>query len=642
VQGFVQSGAEGNAIPIANARIQLWLVGDQGRSEIAQTESGGDGSFVFDEPTNSGGDTYYLYADLAPQVSFLALIGAELPERIVVNELTTIAAVYCARQFFHGLNLEGDSSGLRQAARMSRNVVDPVSGASSPVLVNPPNADQTNALRSSCSLANLLAWCVRDPGQALNTVFTLTTPPGGERPNNTIIAMYNIARYPANEVSNLYTQSSNEQVYAPILTSVPDAWTLAVKVNDSGDVNHMFGGPGNLAFDHSGRAWLTNNVNQGSGESNEYCIVLDPDGKPAIDSHGKRISPFTGGGLLGTGYGVALDSEGNVWFGNFGWGKVNPSPSGSVSRFTDNAIAMSPEPTSTSTGGYQKGIYRVQGTAIDDDDNLWLAGYKSHTVAVYERVTDRTKEIGADPVVYDPGNDSFMPFGIALASDGTAWVVDGNSDQSHLVHLRLDSASHSLELVQPWIPFGKTAKGIAIDSFDNIWIASGGDNYVYAFSGNGAPLGRFNAGQIDGPWGVFVDGDDNVWVANFGPLAFKSMFRGRLTHLAGANPDTRPSGTPLGAVLSPPKTGYTLPTMGDPVLLANGEPLYGDQGPELNIPFMRVTAVNIDTAGNVWCLNNWKPIFMLDLVGDPRKDEAADPGGDGIVIFLGLAKPVKP
>ena len=44
------------------------------------------------------------------------------------------------------------------------------------------------------------------------------------------------------------------------------------------------------------------------------------------------------------------------------------------------------------------------------------------------------------------------------------------------------------------------------------------------------------------------------------------------------------------------------------------------------IPFMRVTAVNFDAAGNIWCCNNWKPDFLLDLVGDPRKDEQANPG----------------
>ena len=97
-------------------------------------------------------------------------------------------------------------------------------------------------------------------------------------------------------------------------------------------------------------------------------------------------------------------------------------------------------------------------------------------------------------------------------------------------------------------PFGKTAKGIAIDSLGNIWVASGGDGYVYAFTSDGTQIGCYSAGAIDSPWGVAVDGNDNIWVANFGPLQ-PGTFTGRLTHLAGANEATRPQGTNIGDFL---------------------------------------------------------------------------------------------
>jgi hypothetical protein len=48
---------------------------------------------------------------------------------------------------------------------------------------------------------------------------------------------------------------------------------------------------------------------------------------------------------------------------------------------------------------------------------------------------------------------------------------------------------------------------------------------------------------------------------------------------------------------------------------------------------MRTTGVNIDQAGNVWTCNNWKPDFDADRAGNP--------GGDGMVIFIGLATPPK-
>ena len=69
-------------------------------------------------------------------------------------------------------------------------------------------------------------------------------------------------------------------------------------------------------------------------------------------------------------------------------------------------------------------------------------------------------------------------------------------------------------------------------------------------------------------------------------------------------------------------------------LLHNGDPLYGlppaPGGPSF-APMMRLTNVVIDPAGNIWALNNWKPDFDIDL--------CCNPGGDGVVIFVGLAAP---
>jgi len=53
------------------------------------------------------------------------------------------------------------------------------------------------------------------------------------------------------------------------------------------------------------------------------------------------------------------------------------------------------------------------------------------------------------------------------------------------------------------------------------------------------------------------------------------------------------------------------------------------------IPMMRTTGVNIDAAGNVWTCNNWKPNFDNDAIGGA----AGNPGGDGMLIWVGLARP---
>jgi hypothetical protein len=133
---------------------------------------------------------------------------------------------------------------------------------------------------------------------------------------------------------------------------------------------------------------------------------------------------------------------------------------------------------------------------------------------------------------------------------------------------------------------------------------------------------------------VAVDGDDHVWVANFGRMGFTSDYTtAGITRLAGINP---PEGFSTGDPISPP-SGYTLPSAGSPVLLRNGDPLYGPGAEPCYSPLMRMTNVVIDRAGNVWAVNNWKPDFATDA-----PTGTGNPGGDGICIFVGLARPPRP
>jgi hypothetical protein len=107
----------------------------------------------------------------------------------------------------------------------------------------------------------------------------------------------------------------------------------------------------------------------------------------------------------------------------------------------------------------------------------------------------------------------------------------------------------------------------------------------------------FSGGGILGAWGIAVDGKDNIWVANFVGES--------VSQLCGANPANCPPGLRTGDPISPP-TGYTSDAL------------------------QRLTSVVIDSSGNVWAPNNWKNIPILE-----------NPGGDGLVVFVGLAAPVK-
>jgi hypothetical protein len=64
----------------------------------------------------------------------------------------------------------------------------------------------------------------------------------------------------------------------------------------------------------------------------------------------------------------------------------------------------------------------------------------------------------------------------------------------------------------------------------------------------------------------------------------------------------------------------------------DGTPLYGPNKPPCYNPLTKQTGIRVDAAGNVWVTNNWKPDFEVDVTNNP--------GGDGIVVFLGLAYPI--
>lgn len=330
----------------------------------------------------------------------------------------------------------------------------------------------------------------------------------------------------------------------------------------------------------------------------------------------------------GGGYGLDIDTRGHIWLSNYGWGTVLQAAGGTTEILPPGQF-LSP----FTPGGYDAGTLFVQGVKSDAGNNIWMSSY------------------GNDKVVVFPGGDSSnpipfalpagsKPFDIQIASDGSAWLSCSGGFQSEgvpsLMHLSLSGGAIT-QLRSISIPVGAALKGVAIDSQDNVWLASQGGNKVYSYNSNGDLLDTIQGrGGLDSPWGICIDGNDNLWAADFGPLTAGSVFAGKITALAGQVAAKRPPGTAAGDALTP-DTGYDLPSAGAEVTLRNGRPLYNGNGPAQSFePLQRLTSVEIDQAGNVWCSNNWKP----DVATDSRPD--GNPGGDGMVIFLGIAKPPAP
>ncbi|MDB5341837.1 MAG: uncharacterized protein JWP89_214 [Schlesneria sp.] len=629
LSGTVQSGGDLFKIPVISTPVKLYEATIGTPTVLGTATTNFLGQFTMNVEQTTSQSIFFVVADLGKSVQLVAVLGPNLPGTIVVNELTTVAASYSMAQFYKTGMIAGKAFPLQLAAMMNDNLVNVVTGAPSQVLLSAPNADQTNSLRSTRALANALAACTAN--RALAAYFLeLTTPQGGPAPASTPQGLANLARDPGRNVLAIYLLTKTWIPYVPGLLLAPDAWTITVKVNNTGNDAYMFGGPGNIAFDANGYAWMTNNVIQGQSGSSPAVVVLKPNGKPADGLNSTPKSPIVAGGILGTGFGVTIDPSGSIWFGNFGWGGVNPTATGngSVSQFTPLGIPISPPLA------YQGGPVRAQATVSDSVGNIWIASFGTNQLFVFKNGNPNTH------VCSPPLYTGAQCFDIQIATDGTAWLVSGGgftgTYKSNVSRYQLND--HSLtSLSSVDFPVGRAMKGASIDSFGNCWVASQGDSKVYVFAPSGALLTSFGGSllsSINGPWSVTVDSEDNVWVANFGPLVTGSNFTNtRITKLAGANAATRPPGKNMGDEITP-WSGYTLPSAGSQVLLHNGTPLYGSKGPISFSPMTRLTNTVIDQAGNLWALNNWKPSFDID-----SSSTAGNPGGDGIVIFVGLAPP---
>ena len=633
LRGAVVSGTGADAVPLDGARVTLYRATQLGARAVGTAQTDRTGTFSLARP--AGGSLDYVVARTGTHRVLVAIVGASAT-RVTVNELTTVAAAYATAQLASGTRISGTALQLRAASGMAANLVSARSGRASAVITAPPNGNETNAWRSLGTLANLLVPCTRDDAACADLL--AATKAGAK--GTTWSAAQQIAHNPARNVKRLFALSNDAHVFTPYLTArfgpaAPskwtrlDAFTLAVKLNASGRSTNgreecPFGGPGNLVFDLDGNAWITNNVVQGTPDSAHCIIVLRPDGRPAKGEQGGPTSPVTGGGIVGQGFGIGIDPAGRIWSGNFGWGSSSSmptidgtTPGGGVSLFDGAGNALS------GPYGYAGSMYRVQGTVSDAQGNIWMASYGNSKVQVFPN---------GDPTTTFPAyaDANTEPFDIRLDANGDAWVsYTGTSTASKLRY----TPSGVQKVVTVSTGTAGNPKGVAVDQAGNAWVASGANDVVYAFAPDGTPLGAFDGGGINGPWGVTVDSSGSLWAANFGGVTQVDTKYG-VTHLCGFTAPSCPSGKKPGDPLTP-ATGFTLPSGGAPVRLHSGQLLYGAKGPKTYKPLMRETAAEVDAAGNLWVTNNWKPSGAIDTAG-------GNPGGDGIVVFLGVAAPVQP
>ena len=627
--GFVMHGED----PIENSEVTLFLAGSaQGAeaSELAssQTDSLGKFELTYTVPAEKNAVLYLTATGPDNTLKMANVLGVEpFASEVVINERSTVATAYAMAQFISGDNIAGSYPGLQNAAGTLKNLVDISTGELASMISEYPNGTSTSTMKKFNSLANILSSCVQFPEEC-SDLFELSLSPEDGIPDNTLQAAVNIAHTPwrSENITPLYELSLRREPYKPALGEAPPNWTLALLYVGNG---YEMGGPGNIAFDADGNAWVGNN----------YVYSPDPFDKSVCgDDHLLKITPtgkdfpgapYQGGGLYGVGFGITIDLQGNVWASNFGFqGSKCPSPPGgdnqsklwsTVSIFNSDGEALSPEGNlevdPVIPGGYLADEdARPQGMVTDRDGNVWVANCLSSSV---------TKFVDGDPtervVYHDFGLN--RPFDMSIDPSGNAWVTSNTSDQVFYIDPEggIKEAADSSVFKRPM--------GIAGDSQGNMWVANSGA--VSSFCGPVAPADEakflaniFKDSPSDGasvtmikpdgtasqgspytgnnlyiPWGIAVDGNDNVFVANFNGK--------RLAQICGADTSNCPPGFETG----------------DPISPAEGYEMDG---------LVRNTGVQIDPSGNVWLTNNWETVFV-----------PTNPGGHQLVVFIGLAAPVK-
>jgi transthyretin-like family protein len=127
----IRGQVQGGGAPIANSTVTLWQARGDAPKQLAQAKTNGDGRFEVRGKDAANDTIVYLTASggtaKAKQGSgdtsvivLLSVLGNKPPDKVVINELTTVASANTGARFINGTSISGNPFGLRIAAGMRR------------------------------------------------------------------------------------------------------------------------------------------------------------------------------------------------------------------------------------------------------------------------------------------------------------------------------------------------------------------------------------------------------------------------------------------------------------------------------------------------------------------------------------------
>jgi len=637
----------GARAPIAGSTVTLWAAGAGAPQQLAQAQTNADGRFSLG-PAHGTGASLYLVATGGrvttstdsgdnPAIGLLTVLGNAPPADVAINEMTTVASVWTHNQFIDGTAIKGQPLQLKIAAGNVPSFVDLATGGWGGTIQDPLNSGQTPTMANFATLADALAGCTtRVVPHACDKLYAASAGPEGTRsPTDTLTAAESIAKYPWYQPVRVHAllaafypigrgQTMRPVPYMPYLNFAPSAWVLPLKFDGGG-----YRAGGKAMFDSRGNLWVGDNFTVGwQGQDALWqgnATKFDPNGKP--------LSPittgFAGGGMQGGTFGAAVDANDNAWFGTYG-GK-------SIAVFDKNGTPLTPPAGITFNG--RLGL--MQGIIVTPNGDVWALGVSKRQLIYIPRGDWSKGRIVCEGDSAEPCKSFLGPFHLAIDQQDRIWVSNATDKVTRFPAADPSKAEN--------FKTGIGNSGLNIDSQGNVWVTNrfghgivgmahladmaahlklegldsaaeyltrtmsnqkGGDGSVTLLRPDGTqyPGSPFTGGGLPGPWAVVVDGNDNVWISNF------AMANSPITQLCGVRTESCPPGMRTGDQISPPG-GY----------VGGG--------------LQRQTDLAISPSGDVWVMNNWQDINSC--FGTPSEDVSTRCGGQGVVVFFGMAKPVR-
>jgi hypothetical protein len=610
----------GGGAPIAQSTVSLMQASTGEPKQLGQTKTDSNGNFAI-HGTGAPGSSLYLVASggvpaankLAgnnPAILLLTVVGSKPPVHLVVNEMTTIASVVTHTQFIVGTWIKGSPLALSIAAGNVPNFVDLQTGGYGPITLDALNSAETPTMANFATLSSIVAGCVTlVKADACSRLYEAASPPNGGPPVDTLSSVESIAYTPWHQPDKIFAlldyfypvpkgKTMRPTPYMPYLTYSPSAWIFPLKFTGGG-----YSGAGKLMIDSEGNAWAGDNFLVGAQNQD----VLWDGNLTKFAPNGKALSPspsgFTGGGVEGIGFGLAIDGHDNVWGTTYG--------TKAIVKFDKTGKPLSP-PDGYNFGGQ---LGQMQGIIVTPKGDVWALDVEKAQVIYLPQGDPAKVQFFCQNKTGDPLKNPcklLAPFHLAIDQQDRIWISNILSD-----NVTRFPASDPSKL--EFFKAGWSGSGMAVDSLGNVWIAnrSGSSERAHAkileamaagkIGGNeafgkvlveswaGQKPGRESGGSVtvlrpDGsqasfspvygrglaaPWAIAVDGNDNVWVTNLATSSYG------IVHLCGFRTEHCPPGVHTGDAISP-VGGYV--------------------GGGLQ---MQVDA-DVGPAGDVWITNNWQ------------------------------------